>query len=237
MTELADSLLPYRLYRYFDIMKRLLYVGVTGDLAVRDGGHISRSRWMQLVARSSAEPYPDRESVLEVERTAIETEHPLFNLQYNNTAEARARVRAYLGEVGRMDLYVPRPLSLHMPPGELEMIKARKAKPKPRAEADLTEGDIVRRPMGRDEVVLMCVAVLQDARLSLAARGLLALVISLPDRETTTEWLAERVPGGEEAIQGALSELEACGYCRDGVICDEPQEDAASWTAGRWSTS
>jgi hypothetical protein len=103
---------PYALYRYFDVRDILLYVGITGDLAVRDRGHISRSRWMQLTARSAVERHKTAEDVRTAEREAIETEHPLFNVQYNNTPEAKARLRAYLEESGRLDLLHPKPSSL-----------------------------------------------------------------------------------------------------------------------------
>lgn len=107
-----DSHLQYRLYRYFDSENRLLYIGITGDLAVRDKSHISKSKWMQLTARSTVERFGTDELVRTAERTAIETEHPLFNKQYNNTPEAKARLRAYLEEIGRLDLLGPKPSNL-----------------------------------------------------------------------------------------------------------------------------
>src|ERR1700677_2868246 len=94
----------YALYRYFDITHRLLYIGISGDLAVRDTSHIARSRWMQLTASSNIERYATLKEVQEAERRAIETEHPLFNRQYNDTPEARKRLVAYLAEMGRADL-------------------------------------------------------------------------------------------------------------------------------------
>jgi hypothetical protein len=108
MTE-ADALPPeiddpYALYRYFDTRSRLLYVGISGDLANRDRSHISRSRWMQLVASSTVERLKTLEDVQAAERKAIETERPLFNRLHNDTPEARERLRAYLDEIGRLDL-------------------------------------------------------------------------------------------------------------------------------------
>lgn len=92
------------LYRHFDAGHVLLYAGISGRLAVRDLTHKSRSRWRELIAYSTSEPFPSRTAVLEAERIAIETEHPLFNIQHNDTPEARERLRAYLEAIGRMDL-------------------------------------------------------------------------------------------------------------------------------------
>jgi hypothetical protein len=94
----------YALYRYFDAREVLLYIGKSGDMAVRDSTHIRRSQWMQFAVRSAIERYGNAEEVGDAERMAIETEHPVFNLQYNDTPEARERLRAYLEEVGRLDL-------------------------------------------------------------------------------------------------------------------------------------
>ena len=88
----------YALYRYFDITHRLLYIGISGDLAVRDTSHIARSRWMQLTASSNIERYATLKEVQEAERRAIETEHPLFNRQYNDTPEARMMAWASIAE-------------------------------------------------------------------------------------------------------------------------------------------
>ena len=82
-------------------------------------------------------------------------------------------------------------------------------------------------------------AAAQDRRLSLAARGILLFVLSLPpDRHFTAEWLETQVPEGRRAVRSALRELEACGYYRrtrtssggnwkwDQVISDAPVIDA-----------
>ena len=93
----------YALYRYFDATGRLLYIGISGDLAMRDTSHISRSRWMQLTASSTVERFGTLEAVKAAEQEAVESERPLFNVQYNDTPEAKERLRAYLEEIGRDD--------------------------------------------------------------------------------------------------------------------------------------
>lgn len=104
---MADSLLAYALYRYFDARDIPLYIGISGDLAIRDKSHIASSKWMQFTARSTIERHKTLEDVKRAERVAIETERPIFNQQYNNTPEAKARMRGYLEGVGRPDLLPP----------------------------------------------------------------------------------------------------------------------------------
>lgn len=103
---MSDTTTPgdYALYRYFDSADRLLYVGISGELAARDKAHIAHSRWMRLAARSAIERHPTLEAVGAAEEQVIKAEHPLFNVQFNDTPEARARLRAYLEEIGRLDL-------------------------------------------------------------------------------------------------------------------------------------
>lgn len=83
-------------------------------------------------------------------------------------------------------------------------------------------------------------AALQDRRLTAAARGVLAFVLSLPpDQRFTAEWLVAQMPDGERAIRSALRNLEQSGYFRrtrashggtwtwDQVISDEPVDNPA----------
>lgn len=56
-------------------------------------------------------------------------------------------------------------------------------------------------------------AALQDSRLSLSARGLIAFVLSLPpDKTFSATWLETQVPDGRREIRSALRELQAAGY-------------------------
>jgi hypothetical protein len=56
-------------------------------------------------------------------------------------------------------------------------------------------------------------AALQDRRLSLSARGLIAFALSLPpDKTFSAAWLETQVPDGRREIRSALRELQACGY-------------------------
>lgn len=54
---------------------------------------------------------------------------------------------------------------------------------------------------------------LRDPRLKLGAKGLLSLVLSLPeDWEYSIEGLAALGPEGKDAVRSAIKQLEACGY-------------------------
>jgi hypothetical protein len=58
-------------------------------------------------------------------------------------------------------------------------------------------------------------AALQDRRLSFAARGILAYVLSLPpDHHLTAEWLEGQSPTSRRDVRAALKELAALGYYR-----------------------
>ncbi len=105
--KLGQQVWPEALYRWFDWDDRLLYVGITRDMAGRQESHSRRSSWGRFAARCTVERYPDREMVEAVERWAIEREQPLFNHVYNDTPEARQRLVAYLVERGHLDLLAP----------------------------------------------------------------------------------------------------------------------------------
>jgi len=55
----------------------------------------------------------------------------------------------------------------------------------------------------------------QDKRLSLAARGIIYFILSLPpDQHLTAEWLESQVPDSRRNVRAALRELETYGYYR-----------------------
>lgn len=67
------------LYRFFDSQGTLLYVGISRDWISRLGQHQKRADFFSAVAGMTLERFPDRESVVAAELTAIEKENPLFN--------------------------------------------------------------------------------------------------------------------------------------------------------------
>lgn len=95
------------LYFWHDSVGRLLYVGITEDLATRQSSHAKRSSWAAFAAGSRVRRFASRVEAERAEKAAIERHRPLFNHVHNDTPEARARLVAYLIEHGRMDLLAP----------------------------------------------------------------------------------------------------------------------------------
>jgi predicted GIY-YIG superfamily endonuclease len=73
----------HALYRMFDPAGRLLYVGVTGDLARRLGSHVEK-RWFPLVTTISLEWFPTRAAAALAEHRAIQAERPRLNVAGKN---------------------------------------------------------------------------------------------------------------------------------------------------------
>ena len=92
----------YALYRHFDAEDRLLYIGISGSLRIREGIHRSTSMWRSLLAYRTVESYETAAEVMKAERAAIVAEQPLFNVRHN-TRGTEARLRAYLEETGHAD--------------------------------------------------------------------------------------------------------------------------------------
>jgi predicted GIY-YIG superfamily endonuclease len=106
-TPLVQQPGPTRLYRWYDADDRLLYVGVTVNLADRQNSHAKRSSWAVFAARSTVETFATRDLAEAAEAEAIEVERPLFNSVHNDTPEARQRLVVYLLEKDRLDLLAP----------------------------------------------------------------------------------------------------------------------------------
>lgn len=87
---------------------------------------------------------------------------------------------------------------------------------------------IIRSPRPESGFLLVSHTVVRDRKLTLRARGLLALLLSFPDNwKTSSEHLVRIVPEGRDAVRTALAELEGAGYLRREKRQDE---------AGRWRT-
>ena len=84
-------------YRMFSVSGRLLYVGVTSNLATRLASHAEK-RWFPLVATITLTWYPNRETAEQAERAAIEAEHPWINIS-GRSAKAPAIVARTLSQM------------------------------------------------------------------------------------------------------------------------------------------
>jgi hypothetical protein len=86
---------------------------------------------------------------------------------------------------------------------------------------------IVREP-GRDKWLVIDQAVVRNPRLSHRARGILCLLLSMPDDwRVNAEWVAMHGSEGRDAVRAALKELEEAGH-----IIRHKSQDAF----GRWYT-
>lgn len=68
-------------YRLFNADGELLYVGHTGDVATRLRGHKSDKPWWGEVVEVKTEPVPSKVEAVRMERDAICTEAPRYNVQ------------------------------------------------------------------------------------------------------------------------------------------------------------
>jgi predicted GIY-YIG superfamily endonuclease len=104
---LGQRVWPEALYRWFDWDEKLLYIGITNNVADRQESHSKRSSWGRFAARCAIERFPTRADVEAMERNAIRCEKPLFNHVHNDTFEARQRLVEYLVGHGHLDLLAP----------------------------------------------------------------------------------------------------------------------------------
>lgn len=104
----------HQLYRIRDTHGRLLYIGISFDLARRLGQHADRKPWWPDVATIELEHHENRASVVAAERAAIANEAPLYNVQHNAgraerplTPEQRRTVERALATPGFVGQVLP----------------------------------------------------------------------------------------------------------------------------------
>lgn len=74
---------------------------------------------------------------------------------------------------------------------------------------------------------------LKDKRLSFKARGVLAMMLAMPDDwQTYASWIEEQGTEGRDAIQGAFRELENLGYLSRQKVLDK---DTKKFKCYQWS--
>lgn len=83
------SAFPHYVYRCYDELD-LLYVGCTYSPPARLKQHRAEGKdWISAVARTRLVVFPDRRKALDMERLAIETEHPIHNRQFKTMSHRR----------------------------------------------------------------------------------------------------------------------------------------------------
>jgi Arm DNA-binding domain/GIY-YIG catalytic domain len=75
------------LYRFYDPTCDLLYVGQSMPIIKRFKKHATEKAWWKEIYQIIIEPFATREEALEAERVAIKTEHPKYNIIYNNRTD------------------------------------------------------------------------------------------------------------------------------------------------------
>ncbi len=95
----ATTAADHVLYRLFDEGDRLLYVGITLSPADRFAAHRADKTWWNDVATIRLQHLPDRESLEEAEREAIQVEDPRYNRQRRLSARQQDEALANLREL------------------------------------------------------------------------------------------------------------------------------------------
>lgn len=76
---------------------------------------------------------------------------------------------------------------------------------------------------------------LKDKGLTLKSKGLLSMILSLPEEwNYTTRGLASICKEGVDAIGSALKELETAGYMENAVFCIRGSAQRCKWTDTAW---
>lgn len=88
----------YFVYRAYDDEGILLYVGMTKMPAERWQTHKRESGWAQYAASFGMNGPFLRETAKELERDAIRTEHPLWNISGRSRGGARPEVERYVAQ-------------------------------------------------------------------------------------------------------------------------------------------
>jgi predicted GIY-YIG superfamily endonuclease len=87
---------PHYVYRAFDDLGLLLYVGCSTDVARRLAQHRSRGLWAQYMSDLTSSGPMGRDEALLAETKAIATEGPFFNAQPEHTVMVQANRNAAL---------------------------------------------------------------------------------------------------------------------------------------------
>lgn len=72
------------LYRHYDSEDNLLYIGISKCTSSRLKGHKFSSNWYYDIVKITIERFDTRDAALKAEREAIESEHPIHNIEYND---------------------------------------------------------------------------------------------------------------------------------------------------------
>ena len=95
-------------YRVFDEVGQLLYVGVSSDVFLRFAQHAQRAPWVAYVASVTFQQFPTREAAEAAEAEAIRTEDPVWNMDGRPARRFLQWMRAYPdGDPDTVELRLP----------------------------------------------------------------------------------------------------------------------------------
>ena len=77
------------LYRFYNSLGQLLYVGITNNPTVRFRDHKNSREWWPVVVMITMERFGSRDQLIYAERRAIATEDPLHNIAHNRLSPDR----------------------------------------------------------------------------------------------------------------------------------------------------
>lgn len=98
---------PSALYRCYDELGRLLYVGITNAGAGRWIKHGHESAWWELTRRIDLEHYPTRADACAAERQIIRELQPMHNTQHADYGKHSAGTDGCVGQMRWVDLTNP----------------------------------------------------------------------------------------------------------------------------------
>jgi hypothetical protein len=115
------------LYRHFDELGTLLYVGITVAQAARTADHAACAEWVEFAARGSIEWHDSEAAAAVAEAHAIRSERPIFNRAYA-VGNPDERIAAYLAPRGQPPSRSPKPRKPSdvrvIRPGEITLTQA-----------------------------------------------------------------------------------------------------------------
>jgi hypothetical protein len=89
------------LYRHYNAVGDLLYVGMTLHVWSRQTAHLQRAEWANSIYQIVIEPFGSREELIEAEALAIKSEYPKHNKTHNDRTLRRALRKTGRTKVGR----------------------------------------------------------------------------------------------------------------------------------------
>lgn len=110
LPERAGLIKETSLYRYYDQLGILLYVGIT-DRSIRRNDEHNAKEWWRFVVRQEVEHFPTRELALGAEKDLIIKKRPPFNVQHNiGYAELRSAYLTFRSRGSNAAELIPRVL-------------------------------------------------------------------------------------------------------------------------------